>query len=163
LLNVQQSFSYALNPTALESVSLAYARLGRLAHSRQAKRASSARGDGRAEKNMEARSVPQQACARSSAERHERGEGADWPPRKYYTSSMGLTLKARVRSGRLIMDEPIDLPEGTEVELVPADSGDALDEQDRARLNAALERSAAQFRAGQGIPADEALRRIGDQ
>jgi hypothetical protein len=76
---------------------------------------------------------------------------------------MGLTLKALVRSGRLIMDEPVDLPEGTEVELVPADDGDSLDEEDRARLHAALERSAAQFRAGQGIPADKALQRIKNQ
>jgi hypothetical protein len=76
---------------------------------------------------------------------------------------MGLTLKARVRSGRLIMDEPVDLPEGTEVELVPANDGDSLDEEDRARLHAALERSAAQFQAGQGIPADEALHRIKQQ
>ena len=76
---------------------------------------------------------------------------------------MTLTLKARVRSGRLIMDEPVDLPEGTEVELVPADDGDSLDEEDRARLHAALERSAAQFQSGEGIPADEALGRIKGQ
>jgi hypothetical protein len=73
---------------------------------------------------------------------------------------MGLTLKARVRSGRLIMDEPVDLPDGTEVELTLADDGDSLQEEDRARLHAALERSAEQFRAGQGIPADEALGQI---
>ncbi len=76
---------------------------------------------------------------------------------------MSLTLKARVRSGRLIMDEPVDLPDGTEVELVPADDGDSLDEEDRARLHATLEQSAAQFRAGQGLPADEALQRIKKQ
>lgn len=73
---------------------------------------------------------------------------------------MGLTLKARVRSGRLVMDEPVDLPEGTEVELTLADDGDSLQEEDRARLHAALERSAEQFRAGEGIPADEALKLI---
>lgn len=73
---------------------------------------------------------------------------------------MTLTLKARVHCGRLVMDEPVDLPEGTEVDLVPADDGDSLGEEDRVRLHAALERAAGQFRAGQGIPADEALRRI---
>jgi hypothetical protein len=76
---------------------------------------------------------------------------------------MGLTFKARVRSGRFIMDEPMDLPDGAEVELVSADDGDSLNEEDRARLHAALERSAAQFRAGQGIPAGEALQRIKNQ
>ena len=69
-----------------------------------------------------------------------------------------LTLKARVRAGRLLMDEPIDLPDGTEVELVPANDGDDLDDEDRARLHAAIARSAEQFRAGLGIPAEEILR-----
>lgn len=74
---------------------------------------------------------------------------------------MTLTLKARVRGGRLVLDEPIDLPEGSEIDLVPADDGDSLDDADRARLHAALERSMAQVRAGQGVPADEALKRLG--
>jgi hypothetical protein len=30
-----------------------------------------------------------------------------------------MTLKARVKAGRLVVDEPTDLPEGTEVELLP--------------------------------------------
>ena len=54
---------------------------------------------------------------------------------------MTLTLKARVHDGRLILDEPIDLPEGTEVDLVPANDGDDLDDADRARLHAAITRS----------------------
>ncbi|APR78141.1 Hypothetical protein A7982_03488 [Minicystis rosea] len=70
---------------------------------------------------------------------------------------MTLTLKARVRDGRLVMDEPTELPEGSEVELVLADEGDDLDDDDRASLHAALLRSAEQFRAGRGIDADEAL------
>ena len=74
---------------------------------------------------------------------------------------MTLTLKARVRGGRLILDEPVDLPEGSEVDLVPTDEGDQLDDEDRARLHAALERSAEQFSAGQGISAAEVLRRLG--
>jgi len=72
-----------------------------------------------------------------------------------------LTLKARVRGGRLILDEPVDLPDGSEVDLVHADEGDTLDDEDRARLHAALERSAAQFQNGQGIPSAEVLRRLG--
>ena len=31
---------------------------------------------------------------------------------------MTLTLKARVRGGRLILDEPFDLPEGSEVKIL---------------------------------------------
>ncbi|MSP60155.1 MAG: hypothetical protein EXR72_07400 [Myxococcales bacterium] len=74
---------------------------------------------------------------------------------------MTLTLKAHVRGGRLILDEPFDLPEGSEVDLVPVDEGDNLDDEDRVRLHAALERSAEQFRAGRGIPAADVLRRFG--
>jgi hypothetical protein len=73
---------------------------------------------------------------------------------------MTLTLKARVRGGRLVLDEPVDLPEGTEVALVPADEDDDLDDADRARLHRALRRSAAQFRAGQGTSAKEVLGEI---
>lgn len=73
---------------------------------------------------------------------------------------MMLTMKARVRRGRLVLDEPTELPEGSEVELVLADDGDELDDDDRARLDASLQRSAAQFAAGRGIDADEALARL---
>ena len=74
---------------------------------------------------------------------------------------MTLTLKETVRGGRLLMDEPVDLPDGTEVELVPANDGDDLDDEDRARLHAAITRSAEQFRAGRGVAAEEVLRGLG--
>ena len=52
---------------------------------------------------------------------------------------MTLTLKATVRGGRLLLDEPIDLPEGAQVELLPVDEqGEDLDDADRAQLHAAL-------------------------
>ena len=73
---------------------------------------------------------------------------------------MPLTLRAQVRGGRLVLDEPTELPEGSEVELMLADDGDDLDEEDRARLHASLWRSAEQFSAGRGIDADEALARL---
>jgi hypothetical protein len=40
-----------------------------------------------------------------------------------------MTLKARVKAGRLVVDEPTDLPEGTEVERLPLDPGDWLAEE----------------------------------
>jgi hypothetical protein len=73
---------------------------------------------------------------------------------------MTLTLKAHVRGGRLVLDEPTELPEGSEVELVLVDDGDALDDDDRERLHASLLRSAEQFREGRGIDADHALARL---
>jgi hypothetical protein len=60
-----------------------------------------------------------------------------------------------VKNGRLILDEPTQLPEGTEVEVTVAD--DELDEEDRARLHAALEASEDEFRAGLGIPAADVI------
>jgi hypothetical protein len=43
----------------------------------------------------------------------------------------------------------------------PADAGDDLDDHDRVRLHAAMERAATQVRTGQGISADEAFARLG--
>jgi hypothetical protein len=73
---------------------------------------------------------------------------------------MGIMMvKAQVRRGRLVLDEPTDLPEGTEVELVTVDDDD-FDPEERARLDAALERSMAQARAGQLIDADTVIAKL---
>jgi hypothetical protein len=68
-----------------------------------------------------------------------------------------MSLKAKVRGGRLIVDEPTDLPEGTEVPLLPLDPGDWLDEEDRAALHRALKASDEEVRRGDLIDADEVL------
>ena len=69
-----------------------------------------------------------------------------------------MTIKARVLAGRLIVDEPTNLPEGTEVELLPLDPGDWLDEKDRKALHAALARSEADVQAGRVVDAAEILK-----
>jgi hypothetical protein len=74
--------------------------------------------------------------------------------------SMTLTLRARVRGGRLILDEPIDLPEGSEVELVLAREEDDLDEADRARLHAAVDRARAQVQRGETVGKDDFVARL---
>ncbi len=74
--------------------------------------------------------------------------------------SYQMTLKARVRAGRLVVDEPTELPEGTEIELLPLDPGDWLDETDRAALHQALKDSAEDVQAGRLIDADVVLRRL---
>jgi hypothetical protein len=71
-----------------------------------------------------------------------------------------MTLKAKVRSGRLVFDEPSDLPDGTEVELLPLVSTDWLDDDDRAALHAALCDSDADVAAGRLVDAEELLREI---
>ena len=71
-----------------------------------------------------------------------------------------MTIKARVREGRLILDEPTDLPEGTEIEMLPLDPGDWLDETDRAALHEALRQSDADIAAGRLVDAEEILREL---
>jgi hypothetical protein len=71
-----------------------------------------------------------------------------------------MTLKARVRAGRLVVDEPTDLPDGTEIELLPLDPGDWLDDADRAALHAALRESEIDVAADRLVDADEVLREL---
>jgi hypothetical protein len=71
-----------------------------------------------------------------------------------------MTIKARVRAGRLVVDEPTDLPDGTEVDLLPLDPGDWLDEPSRAALHEALRQSDADVAAGRLVDAEEILREI---
>ncbi len=66
-----------------------------------------------------------------------------------------MPLRARVKNGRLLLDEPTELPDGTEVNLAVLD--DDLDDEDRARLHAALEASEEEFKASKGIPAAEVI------
>ncbi len=71
-----------------------------------------------------------------------------------------MTIKARVRAGRLVVDEPTNLPEGTEVELLPLDPGDWLDDTDREALHAALAQSEADVAAGRLVDATEVLKKL---
>jgi hypothetical protein len=71
-----------------------------------------------------------------------------------------MTFKARVKAGRIIVNEPTELPEGTEIELLPLDPGDWLDEADRAALHEALHQSDADLAAGRLVDADEILREL---
>ena len=68
-------------------------------------------------------------------------------------------LKARVHQGRLILDEPTDLPEGEVVYLHPieplAGPGDGFTDEERARLFKALEEGIAAHRRGEYTDAEE--------
>lgn len=65
-------------------------------------------------------------------------------------------LKAHVKNGRLILDEPTDLPEGSEVELYVVED-EEFDAEEQARLDDSIRESIEQMNAGQLIDADEAL------
>jgi len=68
-----------------------------------------------------------------------------------------MVLHARVTNGRLVIEEPTDLPEGTVLELVPVDD---MDDEERAALDAALDEGIAQAARGEAVDADDVLRRL---
>jgi hypothetical protein len=55
-------------------------------------------------------------------------------------------LKAVVKNGRIVVDEPTELPDGTEIELVPVD--EHFDPEERARLLAAIDDGIEDFERG---------------
>ena len=65
-------------------------------------------------------------------------------------------LKARVENGRIKLDEPTDLPDGAELEVVVID--DALSPEERAELHASLDRALDDSEAGRGMDAWEYLK-----
>ena len=66
-------------------------------------------------------------------------------------------LRARVQKGRLVLDEPTTLPEGTVVDLVADDEGDDLTDAERRPLHAALSASWTSAEAGRLRPASAML------
>lgn len=68
-------------------------------------------------------------------------------------------LRAHVRGGRLLLDEPTDLPEGAEVELV-AVGGDDMDADERARLLATIDESADDSERGEEVDGFELVNRL---
>lgn len=65
-----------------------------------------------------------------------------------------------MKAGRLVVDEPTDLPEGTELELLPLDPGDWLDDEDRAALHQALKDSDQDVNAGRLVDSKVVLRQL---
>ena len=81
---------------------------------------------------------------------------------RWYLRAVVLTLKGRVRAGKVVIDEPLNLPEGSEVDLIVVDPGDDLDDDERERLHAALVVAREEIERGEGVAAEdliEALRR----
>lgn len=69
---------------------------------------------------------------------------------RWYSEALMHALTAKVRNGRLVLDEPTDLPEGAEVPLQVVDPDDLTDEE-RAALHASLERGLADLEAGRVV------------
>ena len=64
-------------------------------------------------------------------------------------------VKALVKNGRLVLDEPTDLPEGTVVPLDIADDWDDLDDEERAALHESIREGFEDAKAGRTIDAEQ--------
>jgi hypothetical protein len=72
-------------------------------------------------------------------------------------------LKAHVKNGRVVLDEPLELPEDTELEvgsLHVVDTGDDFDDEERARLHRALDAAIESVQAGRTVDGNEVIRRL---
>lgn len=69
-------------------------------------------------------------------------------------------LRARVENGRLVLDEPTTLPDGTVVDLVTDDEGDDLTDEERRVLHEALSTAWKSAEAGRLRPATEILNEL---
>jgi hypothetical protein len=68
-------------------------------------------------------------------------------------------LKAHVKAGRLVLDEPTELPEGTEVVLTVVEDDD-FEPEERARLLKALDESQDEYERGDHKDAFEFLAQL---
>ncbi len=67
-------------------------------------------------------------------------------------------LKAHVKNGQIVLDEPAELADGTPVSVYLCDSsGDTLNDEERAALHRSLRRGLAEADAGELIGSDEVL------
>ena len=66
-------------------------------------------------------------------------------------------MKAIVRGGRLRLDEPSSLAEGTILDLVLDDGGDDLDATERRALHDAISRAWASAKSGRVRPAQAVI------
>ena len=69
-----------------------------------------------------------------------------------------VSYRATVRNGRLVLDEPTDLPDGRVVELhTSGEDVDNLDAESRAQLHRVLRRSLDEMRAGELIDVEDVI------
>ena len=74
----------------------------------------------------------------------------------WYNQTMS-GLRAKVENGRLVLNEPTDLPDGTTLDLVLDDEGDDLTLQERKVMDDAIAKAWASANAGKLRPADQLI------
>ncbi len=76
-----------------------------------------------------------------------------------YTVEQMQPLKAHVKNGQIVVDEPAELAEGQVFYLVPVDE-DELDDEERKALHAELEACVDEMRSGARIDAKTAMAKL---
>ena len=71
-----------------------------------------------------------------------------------------MGFRAQVVNGRIVLNEPTELPDGTELELVVADTGDDLDAEERELLHDSLREGFEQYKRGEYVSAEEVLEQL---
>jgi len=69
-------------------------------------------------------------------------------------------LHALVRNGRVVVDEPTDLPDGAKVDLLLLDAASDLGPEEQAALEASVGRGLAEADRGELHSVDEVLARL---
>jgi len=72
-------------------------------------------------------------------------------------------LKAHVKNGQIVLDEPTELPEGAEAEVLlhVADPHDRMDEQERAELLQSIDEGLAEVDPGDVCELREVIASLG--
>lgn len=72
-------------------------------------------------------------------------------------------LKAHVKNGQIVLDEPVELPEGAEADVLVhvADPHDQMDEQERAELLQAIDEGLADVDAGEVYELKQVIASLG--
>lgn len=69
-------------------------------------------------------------------------------------------VRARVKGGHIVVEEPTDLPEGMELTVAVLDADDEMSDSERTALEATIEQGRADIAAGRGISAEDLLSRL---
>ena len=69
-------------------------------------------------------------------------------------------IRAKVKRGRLVLNQPTNLPEGTTLDLVLDDEGDELSPQERKALDRAIAKAWSSAKAGKLRSIDALIREL---
>jgi hypothetical protein len=69
-------------------------------------------------------------------------------------------VRGHVKDGRIVLDDPVDLPEGAAVEIAVLGDDGELSAEERAEAEAAIDEGIDQAERGETSPIEDVLRRL---